>query len=255
MPDIILNLLTMGLNLLTVGLLAIGAFLLSMYKTTTEAAAKKGAEEGVAVASRALEWPAVLARELQKSRGLERQELRFQSYGALWKELKPLAIYEATVIDQKSVGELLSTLSNWYFSHPGGLLLTPQARTFYFALQDLLRATSRLPEEWRAERSNARQGGPESIFRALLEKRRGEEAIQGLIDVLDYFRRDEFEESGAPKDWLTQAIEMGKKWRAGVNAVATSWNMLNEEQRFATLQQFGSILRTTLTADLESRLR
>ena len=239
------------LNLLTLVLLALGGYWLNLFKTTTEAAVKTSAEETAKAVIRQLQWPAELARELQKSRGLERQELRFQSYGALWKELRPLAIYDVTVIDKQAVGELSSKLSDWYFSPSGGLLLTPQARDFYFALQDLLRATSRLPEAWHADRSSASEGEPKDIFRKVLRERRAD----GAISVLDYFEIPDFEKSGAPENWRTESIDLGTKWKKGINAVAAVWNELDQGQRFATLQQVGSILRTALTADLESRLR
>jgi hypothetical protein len=80
------------LQLVRLLLLGFGGYLLTLFKTATEAAVKTSAEEGAKAAIRELQWPAELARELQKSRGMERQELRFKSYGALWRELRPLAI-------------------------------------------------------------------------------------------------------------------------------------------------------------------
>jgi hypothetical protein len=51
-----------------------------LFKTAAQDAVKTSAEEGAKMAIRELEWPKEFARELQKSRGLERQELRFRSY-------------------------------------------------------------------------------------------------------------------------------------------------------------------------------
>ena len=233
------------LNLLMLVLLVLGGYGLFLLRTATEAAVKTSAEEAAKATIQQLQWPAELARELQKTRGVERQELRFKSYGALWKELRPLAIYDAKVINKKAVGDLSSKLSNWYFSECGGLLLTPQARDFYFALQDLLRATSRVPEEWDADRSKESEGDQKLIFRAVLTARSADEAVS----VLDYFS------TGAFEDWQNEATDLGKKWREGIKDVAAAWNELDEGQRFATLQQVGSILRTSLVNDLESRLR
>jgi hypothetical protein len=134
-------------------------------------------------------------------------------------------------------------LSDWYFSECGGLLLTPQARDFYFALQDLLRATSRAPEEWSAARFEEPEGDRHHIFRTVLEAT-GSDAIS----VLDYFWEGKFE------NWPKEASDLGKKWRAGIKDVAAAWNELDERQRFASLQQVGSKLRTSLVTDLESRL-
>jgi hypothetical protein len=74
------------------------AYMLFLLKT----AAKTTAEETAKAVIQQLVWPEELARELQKSRGVERQELRFKSYGALWKELRPLAIYDSTMINEAS---------------------------------------------------------------------------------------------------------------------------------------------------------
>lgn len=236
MPDV-----NTTLSTLTVVLLAIGGYLLYLLRTGTEAAIKTSAEEAAKRTIQELRWPAQLAQELQKTRGVERQELRFKSYGSLWKELRPLAVYDATPISRTVVGSMSSKLSDWYFSEYGGLLLTPQARDFYFALQDLLRSTSKFPEEWDADRSEESVGNQQKVFRNVLSDEGNK--------VLDYFSSSNFE------DWHVEAIKQGKMWRASVNQVATNWSKLDARQRFATLQQVGSILRTCLVNDLESRLR
>lgn len=232
------------LDLVTLILVAAGGYALVLLKAGTEAAVKTSAEEAAKAAIRQLQWPAELARELQKTRGVERQELRFKSYGALWKELRPLAIYDETIISRKMVGDLSSKLSDWYFSECGGLLLTPQARNFYFALQDLLRATSKFPEEWDADRAGASEGDQKLIFRKVLEARSAEGA-----SVLDYLS------TGAFENWQDQAATLAEKWRRGIIEVAAAWKQLDRKQRFATLQQVGSVLRTSLVIDLDSRLR
>lgn len=234
---------------LTLILLALGGFGLYLLRSATEAAVKTSAEEGAKAALRHLEWPAELARELQKTRGVERQELRFKSYGGLWKELRPLALYDATTIDKQTVANLSTQLSNWYFSEYGGLLLTPQARNFYFALQDLLRTTSTVPEEWVAVRSPASGGTQKDMLRALLIGWQQRPAAAAAADVLDYFSAAVFH------DWDTVAPSYGSDWRDGMSEVATHWSELDEQQRFATIQQAGSILRSALANDLESRFR
>jgi hypothetical protein len=232
-------------DVLTLILLALGGYALVLLRAGTEAAIKTSAEETVKATIQQLYWPAELARELQKTRGVERQELRFKSYGTLWKELRPLAIYDATAINKSMAADLSSQLSNWYFSEYGGLLLTPQARGFYFALQDLLRTTSRLPEDWEANRSEESEGDQQRIFRTVLTTKGASEAI-GALDYLS---------TGAFDDWQNKAADLAKEWRQGINSVAAHWSKLDSQQRFATLQQVGSVLRTSLVNDLESRVR
>ena len=227
------------LNLLTLVLLALGGYGVMAIRAAVRTSAEMAAKEAI----RQRQWPAELARELQKTRGVERQELRYKSYGALWKELRPLAIYDTTALNKKAMVDLSSTLSNWYYSECGGLLLTPQARDFYFALQDLLWATSRVPEEWsvaRFETPNLHHS-----FCTVLEEVRSSDTIS----VMNYFWEEEFE------NWPKEASKLGKKWRAGIKEVAAAWKELDEGQRFASLQQVGSKLRTSLVTDLESRLR
>jgi hypothetical protein len=233
------------LQILTLILLSLAGYWLRLLKTGTEAAVKTSAEEAAKATVKQLQWPIELARELQKTRGVERQELRFKSYGALWKELRPLAIYAATAINKKVVGDLSSKLSDWYFSECGGLLLTPQARDFYFALQDLLRATSKIPEDWDVDRLEESEGAEKLIFQAVLKAR----SADGAISALEYLS------TGALEDWQNKAADLAKGWRKGINDVAAAWNELDNRQRFATFQQVGSVLRTSLATDLESRVR
>jgi hypothetical protein len=231
-----------GSNALAI-LLGLGAYVLLLLRTGSQAAVKATAEEAAKAALRQFTWPAELARELQKSRGLERQELRFKSYGALWKELRPLAIYDENRINRRAVRNLSSKLSDWYFSECGGLLLTPQVREFYFALQDLLRTTSRDSEEWVAVRPVTPDVDEKDIFVALLNAK----GAQGAIDALQFVASSDLE------SWQSAAKEHAEKWKAEINHVATSWNELDSGRRFATLQQVASVLRTSLCNDVESR--
>lgn len=220
-------------------LIAIGGYVLIAAK----AAVKTSAEEAARAVIRELEWPAELGRELQKSRGVERQELRFKSYGGLWKELWPLAIYDDVDIDRGKIEDLSKKLKNWYFSECGGLLLTPQAREFYFALQDLLRATLKVSEGWSTARLDEPEKDYHDVFLDVLNKWSPE-----VISVMEYFKKGKFE------NWQVEASDLGGKWRKGIKKVAGAWKELNDEERFVNLQQVGSKLRTSLTTDLESRL-
>jgi len=233
------------LHLLTLALLSLGAYLFNLFKKASETAVTTTAEESARAVIRELQWPGELTRELQKTRGVERQELRFNSYGALWKELRPLAIYDSTRIDKKAVADMFAKLTDWYFSVCGGLLLTPQSRDFYFALQDLLRVTSKIPKEWHADRSEESEGDADIVFREVLKARKAAEAIK----ILDYFSARAFD------DWENRAIDLGKEWRKAIKGLGAGWSALSEPQRFAVLQQVGSKLRTSLVNDLESRRR
>lgn len=232
-------------GLITVAFLGIGAYLLHQFKAMTEAAGKTFAEETAKTFIQQREWSATLARELEKTRGVERQELRYKCYAALWSKLRQLAIYDDTAIDKRAVDCLSRELSNWYFSETGGLLLTPQARDFYFALQDLLRTTARLEDNWQAERRSASEGEHKRTLHELLTQRNATQAR----NALEYLSAGDF------GDWQAQAPALAKKWREGIVRIAADWMTLNEAERFAVLQQAGSKLRTSLTIDLESRAR
>lgn len=229
------------LDIVMMGLVGAGGYALYLVKE----AVKTTAEETAKATIRELQWPMELARELQKARGVERQELRYQSYGALWGKLRPLAIYDEAAINRATIRALSTELSNWYFSACGGLLLTRQARDFYFALQDLLRTTSDLPEDWSIDRAGVSGSDPMIVLREVLKQTDQLEASS----VLDYFSEGVFD------DWQNRAPELATNWRTGIKQVAAAWTDLNKTQRFAVLQQTGSILRTSLTTDLESRLR
>jgi hypothetical protein len=204
---------------------------------------KKGAEEGAKAAIQDFEFPREFRRELQKIRGKERQELRFKSYGALWKELRPLAVYDTTPLDRQAAGTLSLKLTDWYFSDCGGLFLTPEARDFYFTLQGLLQMASRSPESWSADRLESPEMA-QKIFRELLTTK----DAGGAIDVLDYFGK------GDNEQWRETGSLHGKTWKEEMRKIGKEWGALDGRQRFAVLQQLGSKLRSSLSNDLESRM-
>src|SRR5262249_33685939 len=139
----------------------------------------------------------------------------------------------------------LPKLSNWYFSACGGLLLTPQARDFYFALQDLLRATSNSPDDWEVVRPQESGENERDLFKAVVRAKGTTEAVSAF----EYIKSDALDE------WQTLAPGHAQNWRKGINAIADKWGELDNAQRFLMLQQVGSVLRTSLANDLESRLR
>jgi len=184
---------------------------------TLTAGAKASAEEGAKTAIKNINWPVELGQELQKSRAVERQELRFKSYGELWKRLRPLAIYSDKPINRTELGHLNDELSDWYFSECGGMFLLPHAREFYFALQDFARVVSK-GEDWQCPRSDD-----------------------------DHKKRF--------RDWPEGIEDVGQRWREDIKNLASRWTELDEVDRFTVVQQVASVLRTNLANDVESRLR
>ena len=227
------------LNSATLVLVAAGGVVLRLAQAGLEAGAKKGAEEAIA----RINWPTELAHALESARGVERQELRFTSYSALWSKLRPLALYDDKAVNKASAVSLSANLSDWYFSACGGLFLTTQARDFYFALQDLLRAVGSTSSDWVAERS---AGDQARVFRGVLDRME----LTGAKAVLDYVNGKD-----VLRSWSEGAPLRATQWRVDIKTLAARWSEIGESERFAVLQQVGSILRTSLTNDVESRLR
>lgn len=216
--------------LLNFVLLCVASYLLTRVKKSAEVTAKKVADERW--------WPVELARELQKRRGLQREGRRYKSYGMLWKSLRPLAISDKAKVDNLDVVHLSGALTDWYFSEYGGLLLTRQAREFYFALQGLLRDASSIPEPWSAPRTGELEGDSNRKFRDVLEmkfkKRRDINdkdtiSYEEAIKLVDYFKDEKFE------DWQKVAVEKGEKWKRTIEQLTPHFKDLKEEQRFAVL--------------------
>jgi len=227
------------LEVVTLIAVAVGGYFLKTGKDAIAAAANAAAEEGAKAGVKAINWPRELAQELEKTRGTERQERRFDAYSALWKKLRRLALYDEAVPDPTSMGELTRSLSDWYFIDAGGLMLTTQAREFYFSLQDLLAAVS--SKEWMAERSST---DPKDDFLELLRSRHLA-AAAGTMAKLD---------RGDVAEWPPNQ-DFGKDWKSDVNELAAAWDDLSPSQHFLVLQQVASVLRTVLVNDVESRLR
>jgi hypothetical protein len=226
------------LDLVTLALVAVGLLLWRVFGSAAEHGAKAQVDELITELNRA----SALARDLEKTRGTERQELRFTSYGKLWAAMRPLAIYDRSPIDPTTMGEMSKNLSDWYFSEAGGLMLTTHNRDPYFALQDLVSAVAD-QQGWEAERTRE----PKTLFLAMLNDRPELTAARALVQHLD-----EVDVSGWPS---TQIGTLARAWRDDVAKLAEGWPELDGKERFAVLQQVASVLRTGLTNDVESRLR
>jgi hypothetical protein len=215
----------------------VGGVVLAFFRSGVEQAVKEQVTETFS----RINWQAVLGRELERIRGTERQELRFASYGKLWSEMRPLAIYDDSPINRGTMKELSKKLSDWYFSGTGGLMLTRHNRDLYFALQDLVSAVA-IGDDWDAERS----AEPKARFEDLL---RGRE-LGAALELMNHLEEVE------TRDWPSDELEkMAAEWRNDIREVARGWAELDRHERFAALQQVSSVLRTGLTNDVESRLR
>jgi hypothetical protein len=233
------------LDVATLTVVSVGGFLLSLARSGFEARVKSSAEEGAKIAVKNANWVTELKQELEKTRGAERQELRFKSYGRLWAKLRPLAIYETVPLNQRKTADLMHTLSDWYFSEDGGLMLTAPVREFYFALQDLLRTTAEAPE-WRVER-------PDEDSKHVFESILADGSLPHAAKAYQYFAGCGGDP--APRDWPLGSLPLAKGWRDDVKKLAARWTEFNPIQKFAVLQQVGSTLRSSMTCDVESRFR
>jgi hypothetical protein len=206
----------------------------------TEAIAIVGVLSGAAVA---IVVPFISARlERSRIRQQGREALRFTSYGVLWAEMRPLAIYDDSPVNRGTMGEMSKKLSDWYFSANGGLMLTSHNRDLYFALQDLVRAVANKETDWEAKRTT----DPETTFEHVLQQR-DLRAAQALREHLDGVK---------PEGWPSKDLDaMAGKWRKDVKKLAKDWAAIDSTEQFAVLQQVCSVLRTGLTKDVESRLR
>jgi hypothetical protein len=219
------------------------AVLLWCIKTSVQtlaAGAKAAAEEGAKAAINDMHWRETLRQEIEKSRGVERQELRFKSYGELWHKMRPLAIYTEGSIDAATLSKLHENLTNWYFSDNGGMFLLPHTREFYFALQDFSRAVGDA-KCWECKRVS---GDYVSTFDRIIDIHN-----PGLMRRLR-------EAISKPERWPDGVETISTEWRNAIKALGVHWDEMTDNlERFATIQQIGSILRTVVVNDVESRLR
>jgi hypothetical protein len=225
------------LDFVILAALAVGVLVWRSLSSGFEQAAKAQAGEVIKEINR----KAVLDRELEKRRGTERQELRFISYGRLWAEMRPLALYDDSRIDQKTTGEMSKKLSNWYFSETGGLMLTKHNRDLYFALQDLVSIVGR-GDYWETERTDETKTRFENLLRR--------NHLTPALKLAKYLQ------DAKTEDWPHGDLEeMAAAWRSDVGKLASDWAEIDGNDRFAVLQQVSSALRTGLANDVESRLR
>jgi hypothetical protein len=201
---------------------------------------KSAAEEGAKIAINDMHWPEKLRQEIEKSRGVERQELRFKSYGELWHRMRPLAIYTEGSIDAATLSKLHENLTDWYFSDNGGMFLLPHTREFYFALQDFARAVGDA-KCWECKRVSGDYVG----------------TFNKIIDINNPGLMTRLRKAiSKPEQWPDGIEAIGTEWRNAIKGLGAHWDEITDNlERFAALQQIGSILRTVVVNDVESRMR
>jgi hypothetical protein len=230
------------LNAITLAVVGAVSLFVKMSTGALEAGVKTSAEEGARTAIKNINWPEALRQELEKSRGVERQELRFKSYGQLWSLMRPLAIYSKEHLNRENVAKLSDSLSDWYFSDCGGMLMTSHVREFYFALQDLVRSVGSVADDWQSQRVYDDQ---RSKFEGILRRMNLEDALEVRKKL----------SNADVTSWPSLTTDDCKRWRTAVKALGDRWSELDEREKFVVLQQVGSVLRTNLAHDVESRLR
>jgi hypothetical protein len=123
--------------------------------------------------------------------------------------------------------------------------MTSHVRDFYFALQDLVRSVGNAPDDWQCQRifddGRSMLQGFQSILRGM--------NLENALEVTEKLDNVSLE------DWPTITLEDGRRWRTDVNTLGSRWSELDEREKFVVLQQVGSVLRTMLAHDVESRLR
>jgi hypothetical protein len=168
---------------------------------------------------------------------------RFEAYGALWAQMKRLALYAGTSFGRADAQALERELSEWYFSKEGGLLLTREAREFYFALQDTVRATAALPDWSCPQRPTNTLSRFSTLLDTVVEKEGKFHACARLLAAKTPERMDPDE------------------WRAACGAIAKDLQNLAIrgapeacDSIYCAVQQISSILRTRLASEVRSRL-
>lgn len=168
---------------------------------------------------------------------------RGAAYASLWSKMEPLAIYSSLKFDPEKSKELFVALSAWYFSETGGLFLTNRTRDFYLSLQSFLQSIANM-SDWVCLQ---RPEDTDKLFMTILE-----EMAEGRTDVkqvLESLKEGQVEKIDA-ENWksscklvLEYLSELVQK------SDAQSGNLI-----FASVQQISSILRTSLTHEVHSRL-
>jgi len=234
------------LNALILLAVAAAGLLIAVGRKAFEAAVVKAAEEGAQVAIRNVNWGHELAHQLEKVRGTQRQELRFKSYACLWKTLRPLAYYETDELNETAARDLSRALTDWYFSEDGGLMLTTPLRNLYFALQDVLHAVAN-GGRWDVERIKE-PNTPKGVLNNAARERSWTE----VSNMLTYLEKP----GSVISQWPDGVEPLTLGWRRQMTkTVIAEWLTLKPYERYAVLQQLGSVLRTGMTYDVESRLR
>lgn len=176
---------------------------------------------------------------------------RFTAYGDLWSRMKPVAIYSGEEFKPSIMNGLSESLSLWYFSCEGGLLLTERAKAFYFAFQNFLITVGNMAG-WSCQE---RPRNSKERFLQLL--RSFDQNNPEVKECLKYL------ESGKPHlldpaKWSVVCELISEKLTAkleGKQDFAVKHNPVDVGREiYAATQQISSVLRSNLAYELQSRL-
>lgn len=181
----------------------------------------------------------------QASYEVNRQLLakRFEAYTLLWTKMGPLAIYGDASFGRADAQTLERELSTWYFSDKGGLLLTAEARDFYFALQGALHAAGKFPD-WRCEKRPTDTRTPFNELIAEVAKK------DDRLTPCERLIEKKTPERMKPGLWLDTCKAVMEKL-ADAKTLQTPEGC---DLTYCAIQQISSILRTRLAAEVRSRL-
>jgi len=176
---------------------------------------------------------------------------RFNAYGDLWSRMEPVSVHTGKEFKPSTVNDLSESLSIWYFSSEGGLLLTERAKAFYLAFQKLLRTVGNI-SEWTCQ---DRPNDPEGRFLKLLKSIDNNKAtVEGCLKHLEAGRPELLD----PQNWTAACELISTKLQdlfkeKQDDSVKKEPNDVGEEI-YAALQQVSSVLRSNLAYELQSRL-
>ena len=178
--------------------------------------------------------------------------MRYKAYGQLWLRTKSTKLYTTEAFGPKEVFELVDSLSDWYYSETGGILLTNNAKEFYFSLQDLVLAVCDFGK-WMCY---PRPTDPKEIFDKLLNAMELTDKESKDLELTGQELKDQVSKATTKPQLLDP-----KKWRKCCRMVSSKLKLLVDEAKtdagsviYAAIQQVASILRTYLSHELGSRL-
>lgn len=168
---------------------------------------------------------------------------RISAYRSLWACMSELAIHSSLHFDATETSDLEEALSRWYFRRAGGLMLTHAARSYYFGLQNALRAAAK-HSGWTCE--NRPSELREQFIVLLRDWARDDDKAQRCLKKFENGEPERMD----PKDWTSTCTLISGK----LEALAASGDPNAGAVIYCALQQISSALRSKMTQEVRSRL-